>query len=106
MNAGCYGGETWRYVREVEVLDARRRVRACARRCDYAIGYRSVRRADGAAPDGVFTAAWFEFPEGDRRAARARITELLEAAHRDAAARPAQRGQRVPQSATAITRRG
>ena len=36
-----------------------------------------MRRADGRAPDGVFTAAWFAFPRGDARAARARITELL-----------------------------
>jgi UDP-N-acetylmuramate dehydrogenase len=43
----------------------------------YATGYRSVRRADGSASDGIFTAAWFAFPQGDSRAARARIAELL-----------------------------
>ncbi|MFO1396243.1 MAG: UDP-N-acetylmuramate dehydrogenase [Burkholderiales bacterium] len=76
MNAGCYGGETWRYVARVEVLrrDGRFEVRTPA---DYRIGYRSVRRADGSAPDGIFTAAWFRFPEGDALAARARIKELL-----------------------------
>jgi len=76
MNAGCYGGETWRYVVRVEVLgrDGRFVVRTPA---DYAIGYRSVHRADGSAPDGVFTAAWFQFPPGDATAARARIRELL-----------------------------
>ena len=42
---------------------------------DYAIGYRSVRRADGAARRW-FTAAWFRFPPGDGEA-RARIKELL-----------------------------
>ena len=31
----------------------------------------------GAAPDGVFTAAWFRFPPGVARQARARIKELL-----------------------------
>ena len=76
MNAGCYGGETWRYVARVEVLTAagmlERRLPAA-----YATGYRSVRRADGGAPDGIFTAAWFAFPRGDSRAARERITELL-----------------------------
>jgi len=76
MNAGCYGGETWRYVARVEVLTAagmlERRLPAA-----YATGYRSVRRADGGAPDGIFTAAWFAFPQGDSRAARARIAELL-----------------------------
>lgn len=76
MNAGCYGGETWRYVARVEVLlrDGSFAVRTPA---DYLIGYRSVRRADGAAPDGLFTAAWFRFPAGDSTAARARIKELL-----------------------------
>jgi UDP-N-acetylmuramate dehydrogenase len=76
MNAGCYGGETWRYVARAEVLlrDGSFAVRTPD---DYAIGYRSVRRADGAPPDGVFTAAWFRFPLGDSTLARARIRQLL-----------------------------
>ncbi len=76
MNAGCYGGETWRYVLRVEVLgrDGVFRMRTPA---DYSIGYRSVRRSDGATADGIFTAAWFVFPKGDASAARARIKELL-----------------------------
>jgi UDP-N-acetylmuramate dehydrogenase len=77
MNAGCYGGETWRYVARVEVLlpNGSFAVRTPA---DYAIGYRSVTRADGGASDGIFTAAWFRFPLGDGVAARARIKELLQ----------------------------
>ena len=76
MNAGCYGGETWRYVARVEVLqrDGRFVVRTPS---DYAIGYRSVRRHDGAPADGLFTAAWFRFPPGNIASARARIKELL-----------------------------
>src|SRR5437762_674937 len=76
MNAGCYGGETWHYVARVEVLqrDGRFVVRTPS---DYAIGYRSVRRHDGAPADGLFTAAWFRFPAGDIASARARIKELL-----------------------------
>ena len=76
MNAGCYGGETWSYVVRVEVLlrDGGFVVRTPA---DYRIGYRSVRRADGTAQDGIFTAAWFSFPQGDTTRARARIKELL-----------------------------
>jgi UDP-N-acetylenolpyruvoylglucosamine reductase len=76
MNAGCYGGETWTYVARVEVLqpDGVFAVRAPS---DYAIGYRSVRRADGSACDGVFTAAWFGFPRGDSTLARNRIREFL-----------------------------
>jgi UDP-N-acetylenolpyruvoylglucosamine reductase len=76
MNAGCYGGETWNYVARVEVLT--RDGGFVVRTPDaYAIGYRSVRRADGSLPDGVFTAAWFRFPKGDAAKARARIKELL-----------------------------
>ncbi len=76
MNAGCYGGETWRYVARVEVAtrDGRFVVRDPA---EYTIGYRSVRGADGSPPDGIFTAAWFRFPVGDSIAARARIKDLL-----------------------------
>ena len=76
MNAGCYGGETWRHVARVEVLlrDGSFAVRTPA---DYAIGYRTVRLANDAALDGIFTAAWFRFPQGDGTQARARIRELL-----------------------------
>ncbi|MEP6942796.1 MAG: UDP-N-acetylmuramate dehydrogenase [Betaproteobacteria bacterium] len=76
MNAGCYGGETWRYVARVEVLqrDGEFAVRTAE---DYAVGYRSVRRAGGGAADGIFTAAWFRFPPGDSSSARERIKTLL-----------------------------
>jgi len=76
MNAGCYGGETWRYVARVEVLTPAGMLEARLPAA-YATGYRTVRRADGGAPDGIFTAAWFAFPRGDGRAARERIAELL-----------------------------
>ena len=76
MNAGCYGGETWNHVTGVEVLT---RAGIFERRAPsaYAVGYRSVRRADGDARDGVFTAAWLTFPKGDAHAARVRIADLL-----------------------------
>jgi len=75
MNAGCYGGETWRYVVRVEVLrrDGNFDVRTPA---DYAIGYRSVTRVPTLAGE-IFTAGWFRFPAGDADAARDRIRELL-----------------------------
>jgi UDP-N-acetylmuramate dehydrogenase len=76
MNAGCYGGETWRFVERVEVVHHSGRFEERPPAA-YAIGYRSVRRADGAPPDGIFTAAWFRFPPGDSGAARERIRELL-----------------------------
>ncbi|HSV18662.1 MAG TPA: UDP-N-acetylmuramate dehydrogenase [Casimicrobiaceae bacterium] len=77
MNAGCYGGEAWRHVARVEVLlgSGAFTVRTPA---DYRIGYRSVQRADGAPPDGIFTAAWFRFPQGDVATARARMKTLLQ----------------------------
>jgi len=77
MNAGCYGGETWRYVARVEALT---RSGAFERRLpsDYVVGYRTVRRADPNAPASLFTAAWFAFPPGDADAARWRIKKLLE----------------------------
>ena len=76
MNAGCHGGETWRYVARVECLDRHGEfsVRTPA---DFAIGYRSVRELDGSAIAIVFTAAWFRFPQGDPARGRARIKELL-----------------------------
>ena len=76
MNAGCYGGETWRHVARVEVV-TRGGVVAVEPASSYATGYRTVRRADGSPLDVVFTAAWFAFPPGDGRVARERISELL-----------------------------
>jgi UDP-N-acetylenolpyruvoylglucosamine reductase len=76
MNAGCYGGETWRYVVRVEVLrrDGTFNVRTPD---DYIIGYRSVKLASDDSGAAIFTAAWFRFPEGDVDVARDRIRELL-----------------------------
>lgn len=76
MNAGCYGGETWRYVARVETLarDGEFTVRTPDA---YAIGYRSVRQRDGSALAETFTAAWFRFPAGDVTTGRARIKALL-----------------------------
>jgi len=76
MNAGCYGGETWNHVARVETLTRSGSI-AVEPATAYAIGYRSVRRADGGAPTALFTAAWFSFPQGDGRVARERIAELL-----------------------------
>lgn len=76
MNAGCYGGETWRHVARVEML---RRDGTFAMRtpADFLIGYRTLTERDGAPPDGIFMAAWFRFPPGDAVLARARIRDLL-----------------------------
>ena len=76
MNAGCYGGETWRYVAKVEVI-MRTGDFAVRTPADYLIGYRTVLLANGAPPDDVFTAAWFRFPIGETSTSRQRIKELL-----------------------------
>ncbi|MEJ7668759.1 MAG: UDP-N-acetylmuramate dehydrogenase [Casimicrobiaceae bacterium] len=76
MNAGCYGGETWRFVIEVDVLT--RDGYLLTRRADaYETGYRTVARRDRAAGNEIFVAARFRFPAGESGAARARIKELL-----------------------------
>ena len=75
MNAGCHGGETWRYVERVLMLnrDGEPIIRGPE---DFAIGYRHVGLKS--ASDEIFAAAWFRFPEGDAAVARARLRELLE----------------------------
>jgi UDP-N-acetylmuramate dehydrogenase len=75
MNAGCYGGETWRFVTEVEVLT---REGSLERRtpADYDVGYRSV-ASRRATRDVAFISASFDFPRGDGAKARLRIKELL-----------------------------
>jgi UDP-N-acetylenolpyruvoylglucosamine reductase len=76
MNAGCYGGETWRHVARVEMLD-RNGDFAMRTPADFSIGYRSVTQRDGSAVNAIFLAAWFRFPPGNAQIARARIRELL-----------------------------
>jgi UDP-N-acetylmuramate dehydrogenase len=56
MNAGAWGGETWRHVVEVDVLD-RRGARHTRTASDYEIGYRSVKGPG----DEWFIAARLEF---------------------------------------------
>jgi UDP-N-acetylmuramate dehydrogenase len=56
MNAGAWGGETWRHVIEVDVLD-RRGARHTRTPADYRIGYRTVQGPD----DEWFIRARLEF---------------------------------------------
>ncbi len=73
MNAGCFGGEIWDLVAEVETVD---RHGAHHRRLpgDYRVGYRSV---EGPAGEW-FVAAHLRLAEGDASAAAKRVRELLE----------------------------
>jgi UDP-N-acetylmuramate dehydrogenase len=79
MNAGCWGGETWDFVREVAVVDRAGALHERSRDA-YEIGYRSVRPRPGVAASAfeVFVSARFAFPSGEGAAARARIRSLLE----------------------------
>ena len=72
MNAGAFGGETWRHVVSVETID---RMGALHQRSsgEFEVGYRSV---SGPA-DEWFTAAIFQFEQGDGRVASAGIKRLL-----------------------------
>jgi UDP-N-acetylmuramate dehydrogenase len=72
MNAGAWGGETWRHVTEVEALD-RRGIRHTRAPADYEIAYRRVK---GPA-DEWFVAARLEF-ERKPGSADGAIRELLE----------------------------
>jgi UDP-N-acetylmuramate dehydrogenase len=75
MNAGCHGGETWRYVERVLMLK-RNGEQVVRTPGDFAVGYRHVGLKE--VSDEIFAAAWFRFPAGDPGAARARLRELLE----------------------------
>ena len=75
MNAGCHGGETWRYVERVLMLN-RRGEQIIRSPEDFAIGYRHVGLKQ--ASDEVFAGAWLRFPAGDAEVARTRLRELLE----------------------------
>ncbi len=72
MNAGAWGGETWRHVIEVDVLD-RRGARHTRQAAGYDIGYRSVKGPD----DEWFIAARLEFERAPGVNTDA-IRELLE----------------------------
>ena len=77
MNAGAYGGETWTYVREVEVMarDGTSRIRQAS---DYQISYRHVNALQHPpANDEWFLAAELEFPPRDEAAAGA-VRELAQ----------------------------
>ena len=72
MNAGAFGGETWRIVHALETLDHRggRHARSPS---DYDVAYRHVR---GPAAEW-FVAAELQLQPGDTAAAQAQIKQLL-----------------------------
>ena len=72
MNAGAFGGETWRHVVDVETIDRLGRLHR-RKPEEYCIGYRSV----NVPAEEWFTAATFQFERGDVSAAGADIKQLL-----------------------------
>ncbi len=89
MNAGCYGGETWDIVSQVETIDrtGTLRVRTPGH---YTVGYRSVERRcrqlssvpgcgarKNADAEEWFVSATFKLPRGDGIESRAKIKALL-----------------------------
>ena len=77
MNAGCYGAETWPFVRKVCTID-RAGVRHIRLPHEFEIGYRHVAAIDAAAANDVFAGAWFQFPVIEKSVARDSIKSLLE----------------------------
>lgn len=73
MNAGCYGGETWQYVSQVETIDrtGRRHLRSAN---EYEVGYRHVKGPK----DEWFVAAHFALQLGEKKRSLDDIHLLLE----------------------------
>jgi UDP-N-acetylmuramate dehydrogenase len=73
MNAGAFGGETWRQVIAVEAIN-RQGQRAIRLPSDYQIGYRSVIAPE---KEEWFIAGHFRFEPGDGAASAVEIKRLL-----------------------------
>jgi UDP-N-acetylmuramate dehydrogenase len=73
MNAGCYGGETWQWVQQVETIDrsGKRRIRPAS---EFEVGYRHVSRY----PDEWFVAGHFKLSPGEKTRSLENIRVLLE----------------------------
>lgn len=73
MNAGCYGGETWQHVFQVETIDRKgqRHIRSVS---DYEISYRHVKGI----PDEWFVAGYFKLTTGEKTHSLNDIRVLLE----------------------------
>lgn len=73
MNAGCFNGETWQFVTEVETINRFGEIKK--RSADeFAISYRNV---VGLASDEWFVAATCNFAKGDKDKSMATIKDLL-----------------------------
>ena len=76
MNAGCYGGETWKIVKRVTTIDHRGEVRE-RDAMEFIATYRHVQMASGKPLKEWFVAAWFALAEGAASEAEQKIKSLL-----------------------------
>jgi UDP-N-acetylmuramate dehydrogenase len=73
MNAGCFGGETWRQVKAVETINRQGEIKMRPA-TEFAVTYRQVARAQ----DEWFVAGHFTVQQGNKEKALNDIRELLE----------------------------
>ena len=73
MNAGCFGGETWRFVKAVETINRSGEVKIRPA-TDFQVGYRHVVKPE----DEWFVAGHFMLAAGDKERSLGQIRELLE----------------------------
>lgn len=73
MNAGCFGGETWRFVQAVETINRQGQIKIRSLQ-DFEISYRHVKRPT----DEWFVAGHFLLEKGDKETSLAEIRNLLE----------------------------
>lgn len=73
MNAGCFGGETWRYVKAVETINRTGDIKIRPA-TDFEVGYRHVIKPE----DEWFVAGHFRLQAGDKEASLSQIRDLLE----------------------------
>lgn len=72
MNAGCFGGETWRYVTAVTTIDRSGNLHE-RKREEFAVAYREVEGLK----DEWFISGDFILPAGDKETSLAMIRDLL-----------------------------
>ncbi|HEY9050300.1 MAG TPA: UDP-N-acetylmuramate dehydrogenase [Gammaproteobacteria bacterium] len=73
MNAGAFGGETWRYVESVSTIDRNGEIHQ-RKPDDYEIGYRTVNGPSGE----WFVEAVLQFDHGDGKQAAMNVRKLLD----------------------------
>jgi len=77
MNAGCYGGETWRLVERVQVLTRAGQLLERSA-TEYEVAYRSAQLKSLPDTNEIFVGAWLKFQPSDSHITQAEIKALLE----------------------------